>query len=820
MKKLLLSGLAICISGWLSAQCDVLYVTTTGSPSGAGTMMDPVDINTAFTNATNGTVVRLATGTYNILNALIIPDDSVIFEGGFVESQNWTKTSLAGATTINRQAINPEGSANSQRLVAVYGVGVSGFRFQDITVSTANGNSVGMSTYGMHLTSCSDYKLIRTRLLPGNASNGANGLVGSPGATGGNGYIGGSGSCDAGSCTFSSGWAGPAGGAGGSGGGGTGPGAGGPSVNGQQNNGTAGGTGTGRNGGGGGGGGAGGDECSSNNAGVGGAGGGSACGSGPTGGNKGSDGDPGTDGQNGTNGANGSAGTPGSSGAIGTHVAGFFVPGAQAGAGTDGCGGRGGSGGGGGGRQVCSLCDNGTGCGGSGGGGGGQGGTGGTGGRGGGASFGLYLFLNGANAEIIQSEIVPGNFGSGGVGGAGGNGGSGGSGAGGNTTCSGEIGSGGAGGNGGSGGNGGPGGNGAGGVSEDIHIASGSALAAQESTFDLVNQPEINVTYSTCTNNTITVQDMTSPTGPGYAAWDFGLDASTPTSTDNPADIEYSNTGFKDILNGTDLYHSFVNLTCTGYMVDIDTAICQGGSVTIGSNTYTTTGNYTDVFTSSNGCDSTVNLNLTVNTATSGSENVIACGSYTWSANNQTYTSSGSYMTLLTGSNGCDSTATIYLTINYVDLNVSAAGGTLTSNQAGGTYQWIDCGNGNQAIAGETGQSYTPTANGSYAVVVTANGCTDTSSCQLINNVGLSDVLAIEGLTLYPNPSNGKFTIDFNNKMDEVYIEVRDVTGKIVYDKVYKNTSKETIRLHRDAGLYFVNVHAGDQISVIRVIVE
>ena len=41
------------------------------------------------------------------------------------------------------------------------------------------------------------------------------------------------------------------------------------------------------------------------------------------------------------------------------------------------------------------------------------------------------------------------------------------------------------------------------------------------------------------------------------------------------------------------------------------------------------------------GCDSTATLNLTINNSSSSSEDVVACDSYDW--NGSTYTSSGSY---------------------------------------------------------------------------------------------------------------------------------------------------------------------------------
>ena len=50
-------------------------------------------------------------------------------------------------------------------------------------------------------------------------------------------------------------------------------------------------------------------------------------------------------------------------------------------------------------------------------------------------------------------------------------------------------------------------------------------------------------------------------------------------------------------------------------------------------------GSYTFTTTNASGCDSTATLNLTINNATSSTTDVTACDSYDW--NGTTYTASG-----------------------------------------------------------------------------------------------------------------------------------------------------------------------------------
>ena len=124
--------------------------------------------------------------------------------------------------------------------------------------------------------------------------------------------------------------------------------------------------------------------------------------------------------------------------------------------------------------------------------------------------------------------------------------------------------------------------------------------------------------------------------------------------------------------------------------------------------TYTANNNSaTHHLTNSAGCDSLVTLDLTIIHGSSSTDTHSACDRFTWIDGN-TYTSSNTTATY-TGVNtaGCDSVVTLNLTIIKVDKTTTTAGAKITSNQAGGTYQWIDCGNGFKNISGATKRSYT-----------------------------------------------------------------------------------------------------------------
>lgn len=81
---------------------------------------------------------------------------------------------------------------------------------------------------------------------------------------------------------------------------------------------------------------------------------------------------------------------------------------------------------------------------------------------------------------------------------------------------------------------------------------------------------------------------------------------------------------------------------------------------------------------------------------------------------------------------------------------------TITAS-TGNSYSWINCATEN-IIPDQATQIFTPIVNGSYAALVTINGCSDTSECIDINSVGISEINVNE-INLYPNPTKCNVTI-------------------------------------------------------------
>ena len=152
-----------------------------------------------------------------------------------------------------------------------------------------------------------------------------------------------------------------------------------------------------------------------------------------------------------------------------------------------------------------------------------------------------------------------------------------------------------------------------------------------------------------------------------------------------------NNSTFNDIVGATSASYTASNLSATTYYRAVVTNwVCTGAnsnSVTVtvkqtstsitnlslcpsalpyvwNGLTFNATGSQTKHLTNSVGCDSAATLNLTVNTTSTSTTNVTVCSSalpYTW--NGLTFSATGSQTKHLTNSVGCDSAATLNLTV-------------------------------------------------------------------------------------------------------------------------------------------------------------
>ncbi len=220
--------------------------------------------------------------------------------------------------------------------------------------------------------------------------------------------------------------------------------------------------------------------------------------------------------------------------------------------------------------------------------------------------------------------------------------------------------------------------------------------------------------------------------------------------------------------------------------------------------------------------------------------NTGATPSYQWTVNGSNVgTSSTSYSynptsgdiigVTMTSSNTCVTSSTAVANPLTMVVNPSPAAATisqnanvLTSSSSTGN-QWYLNGN---LIAGATSQNYTATQNGTYTVVVTSGGCSSAASAGSVIN-GIAAIVELDPyvFSIFPNPSQGDFSVSFKANLDETYkLKVFNEAGQLVYENAIDNQNGQIVKAVQlgkvASGIYNVTLSNGQIESSKKIIVK
>jgi hypothetical protein len=92
------------------------------------------------------------------------------------------------------------------------------------------------------------------------------------------------------------------------------------------------------------------------------------------------------------------------------------------------------------------------------------------------------------------------------------------------------------------------------------------------------------------------------------------------------------------------------------------------------------------------------------------------------------------------------------------------------------------------------------------------------------NVVGVDELTSLEAFSVYPNPSNGLFTITMNTNTDEDYnLNIRDIQGKQVYSEVISVNGEYRRELDLSTlakGVYYLQIQDGENSKVEKLIIQ
>ncbi|MEA3496138.1 MAG: T9SS type A sorting domain-containing protein [Bacteroidota bacterium] len=191
-----------------------------------------------------------------------------------------------------------------------------------------------------------------------------------------------------------------------------------------------------------------------------------------------------------------------------------------------------------------------------------------------------------------------------------------------------------------------------------------------------------------------------------------------------------------------------------------------------------------------------------------------------------TITEAGTYSVYVTTGTGCDGTSYgMLVTVNPKPSKPTITIGTdsvLNSSASSGN-QWYWYGS---LIQGATSQSYMPSKDGYYKVVVTNQyGCSNESDTIAYGDVSINEFDVSSSFDVFPNPGTGLFTLKsgllFNEKL---IININDLTGRIVFNKIVdvnkRGFTEEFDLRNLEKGIYFISIKSENKLANLKIIIE
>lgn len=175
----------------------------------------------------------------------------------------------------------------------------------------------------------------------------------------------------------------------------------------------------------------------------------------------------------------------------------------------------------------------------------------------------------------------------------------------------------------------------------------------------------------------------------------------------------------------------------------------------------------------------------------------------------------------LSSQQDCDVKINITATSTFVNaLNPV----TLTApNKPGYTYQWQ---RNNANLPGETSNTLVTTLTGNYKCIVTTGICAITSNKIKLNLLVKEGEFGGNELQIFPNPTHDQFTVTLEEtiSLENIEINITDLTGKKIYCDVNRNEGDQSLHLQLPnnivSGLYLVQVKGQEINSTTSIIIE
>lgn len=282
----------------------------------------------------------------------------------------------------------------------------------------------------------------------------------------------------------------------------------------------------------------------------------------------------------------------------------------------------------------------------------------------------------------------------------------------------------------------------------------------------------------------------------------------------------YNSDTIVDVSNnpfGCQSTHKLILTVYSSSLVTDTVVACQSYTWSSNQESYEQSGNYLDSSLSIGGCDSVRQLFLTIHPKYYFYDSVIICAneSYTWPRNNVVYSNPGNFSAFFQSSNGCDSVYSLHLSKTNINTSLTLLDSQLIYLSPFDSISWIRCDSNNFLIPGESNNVLVMQDSGDYAAIVQYLNCVDTTICVTYSQpstVGIKPITSRNLFSIFPNPTSGIINIKSQTK-EQADVIIRNMMGGIVFRQSIQTPGALDLSKLRN-GMYMVEIRSEDFIEV------
>lgn len=175
------------------------------------------------------------------------------------------------------------------------------------------------------------------------------------------------------------------------------------------------------------------------------------------------------------------------------------------------------------------------------------------------------------------------------------------------------------------------------------------------------------------------------------------------------------------------------------------------------------------------------------------------CGPFKY-ADGNTYYRDTSFIATLSSIHGCDSVVDVRMTITPIDDSVWVHWTDFIATNSNATVEWYTC---EDSTLVSVYHAYTAPDTAGYFAAISEDGCTAYTKCYSWS-IGIEEN-SNSAVYLLPNPAHSSFRIDYPAEWGSTHFEIADMTGRVMLNE-FNYSSNKTVTHDLASGTYVVRL--------------